>query len=699
MKKYFLIIIIIILGFNITLAQDNNLQNDTAGYELPFEILITAPRIEIPLKKSPFATFIITPELLKLMPKSIAADEPLKLVPGVKVDNQADGERLHLSIRGQGILSEHGIRGIKALLDGIPLNDPTGFTPDLYDVDWATLERIEVLRGPAGSLYGGSSSSGVLNILTQNSLSKKFNVDVLGTVGTNNFWKALVNISGKYNKYDYRVSYSGNMGNGYRQHANFKANNAYGKINIRPQKNIRITPVVMWTDFFNENPEGMNYNQYWQDPTQPNPDAIPRNEFMHTQRFTGGISGDLLINKMHDISFNASLRNTNYDESVVQSVLHRKMFTPGGSLQYTFSIGKGSFKNHFTVGGDYQYQSIDETRFEKFAGSPFESTNLLSDQKIKQTGYGVFATDRMDIYEKVSIMLSIRYDKINNEVTDNLKVPYDLSGKVDFSRTTGRVGIAYNPLKTLSIYANWGQGFLPPATEELLLNPDNYGGFNKNLTLSTSMGEEIGVRGNFGKYVVYDIAGFYLQTFNDFDRYRISSRPQETFYSNTDSSKRFGIEFYTKITPIKWLTFQTAYTYSNFKYTTTTNPRVIMDDTTIHKYKAENNYLPNSPEHQWYADLQINPIPSLSFGISSEVYSRSYIDGANLISESVPGFALFNLRGVYRWQQKGIVGEVSLNVRNVFDRTWIAFTEPDPGGNSYQPGSQREVFLGFRLIY
>jgi hypothetical protein len=38
---------------------------------------------------------------------------------GVKVDNQADGERVHVSIRGEGLLTERGVRGIKVLLDGL----------------------------------------------------------------------------------------------------------------------------------------------------------------------------------------------------------------------------------------------------------------------------------------------------------------------------------------------------------------------------------------------------------------------------------------------------------------------------------------------------------------------------------------------------------------------------------------------------
>ena len=93
--------------------------------------------------------------------------KPSSSCPGVKVDNQADGERVHLSIRGQGILTERGTRGIKALVDGIPLNDPSGFVPDFFDIDWATVHRIEILRGPAAAFYGSGSSGGILNILTR----------------------------------------------------------------------------------------------------------------------------------------------------------------------------------------------------------------------------------------------------------------------------------------------------------------------------------------------------------------------------------------------------------------------------------------------------------------------------------------------------------------------------------------------------
>ncbi|MGD8362840.1 MAG: TonB-dependent receptor plug domain-containing protein, partial [Gemmatimonadota bacterium] len=140
--------------------------SDTLVFYEQMGIVVTALRTAIPLRVNPAATTVLDTRALEAMPRAVAADEAVRMVPGVKVDNQADGERVHMSIRGQGILSERGLRGIKVLQDGLPLNDPTGFAPDLYDVDWSNVQRIEVLRGPGASLYGGGATAGVINIQT-----------------------------------------------------------------------------------------------------------------------------------------------------------------------------------------------------------------------------------------------------------------------------------------------------------------------------------------------------------------------------------------------------------------------------------------------------------------------------------------------------------------------------------------------------
>lgn len=174
------------------------------------------------------------------------------------MDNQADGERVHTSIRGQGLLTERGIRGIKVLLDGVPLNDPTGFAPDLFDVDWSTIQQIEVIRGPASALYGGGAAGGVLNIVTQDGGSKPIAGDVSGSVGSYGFWKALGEVGGTVKNWNYRVSASHNAGDGYREHTAFDATNIYGKFRWTPKASIQLTAIIAGTHFFNENAEGLN---------------------------------------------------------------------------------------------------------------------------------------------------------------------------------------------------------------------------------------------------------------------------------------------------------------------------------------------------------------------------------------------------------------------------------------------------------
>jgi len=706
MKKFILLLCGLLLISGISFAQ---VQQDTASYKLPFEILISATKILTPLKNLPFSASILTNDILNVsMNKSIGPDEALKLSPGVKVDNQADGNRVHLSIRGQGILSERGIRGIKFLLDGIPLNDPAGFTPDLFDIDWATVKKIEVLRGPSASIFGGSASGGIVNISTFDGPGKELGARVSTVFGTNNFWKALGEFGGTVKDMDYRVSLSRTMGDGYRVHTHFWTNNFFGKLNYTPSEFVKITPVIFYTESYSENPEGLNLDQVGQDPTQPNPDAVPKNEYIYTQRFTAGTSASIGLNDNSTILLNGFVRRTGYKESVPSNVISRTYTTPGFSGQYILTLGNQDLKHTISAGADLQFQSINETKRGNLGGGVEDFSSLLSNQDIDQSGVGLFVTYRLDFLEKWSATLSTRYDNIHYELTDNFKLPRNLSDTRDYDKATFKLGIAYTPTESMNIFANIGQGFVAPAVEELANNPSPliYGGFNKNLTYATSFGGEIGVRGDVcGRDLYYELTGFYLSTQNDFDRFRIPGRPLETFYRNTDSlgnalsSSRFGAELYFRYKACERMTIQAAYTYSNFKYSVNAPERIIMDDETIVKYVKDGNFLPNSPEHQLYVDLQYNILPELYLGVSSELYSRSFIDGANIERESVPGYALFNARLGYKFNICSNEYDAFIFAKNIFDKKWIAFTEPDPGGNSYQPGTPFSIFAGVSIKF
>ncbi len=672
---------------------------DTLEYSFPMDIVVTALRMSAAVKEIPFPASIIDRAALRDLPRSIGFDEAMRLVPGMKVDNQSNGMRVHVSLRGQGILTERGIRGIRVLYDGIPINDPSGFAPDLFDVDFNAIDRIEVLRGAAASLYGGSASGGIVNILSQSSPPTPLSGEAGMAYGSNAFWKATGQFGGNADEVNYRFSFSRTRGGGYREHTHFWGDNVYGKGTYTPTGSVSLTPLFGWTNTYHENPEGITLDQYLQNPRQANPDAILYNEYLQTNRTTVGLTGVIFLGKSHEFQFAAYSKRTVFTEANNRTFNDRAIRAPGASLQYTFVSGEPEdpLRNSLAIGTDLQWQTIDERRVDNLLSLPGDT--VRSSERIRQRGTGLFVLDRLGIGQKWNVMFSLRSDAIRNSLEDLLRNPYDLSGNADFQKVTGRIGVAYTLLQDLNFFANIGQGFLPPATEELSQNPDNFGGFNRHLRFATSLGVDLGVRGTWKDLLYYDITGFTLKTENDFDRYRISDslRIQETFYRNAGSSRRYGVEVYSRWIPVEPLQVQLAYTYSHFVYTNTDSIRVLMDDPGVVKHIANGNSLPNSPRHQLSVDAQYAFPFGLSLGVGTETLSKAYIDGANIEAEAVAGYTLIDLRLAYRWQVGGVRGEFSLQGRNLGDVTYVAFSEPDPGGNAYQPGPGREFFAGIKI--
>lgn len=657
-----------------------------AGYT---DIVVTAPRMEVPYKEAPGATTVVGQEVLQEMPQTISAAEALNLVPGVNVDNQLSSEKVHISIRGIGILSERGIRGIQVLLDGIPLNDPSGFAPDLYDVDWANVERVEVIRGPSGAFYGGGSSGGVINIITKSGRTDGDRGDIGLTAGSYSFVKGLAEVSGATSTTDWHVYSSRAVSNGYRDHSAFGSTNISGKLRWAPTADFQLNAVLLGTSYFQENPEGLPWEVAKQDPTAANPDSTTFNEFQRTRRVTAGLSGTWATTKNQDLNFSLYGRWGTYQEAFPSAVQKNDISNPGATLQYAFHFGDGPIKNHLMFGADSAWQTIDQVKHPNLGGAQ-QGPEFLANQQVTQSGLGVYAMDRVEFGPQWGAFLNIRYDDIHNSLYDHLRLGgVNLGGSRTFSKTTGRVGVQWNPTPDVGLYATWGQGFLPPATEELTANPVRQGGFNQLITPAESTGEELGVRGRVGEVFTYDVAGFYLDTKNDFERYRVSARPLETFYGNAGDSRRYGLETSIGWFPAKGLAIRGAYTYNHFTYNNYYSLNALAD--------YSGNTMPNSPKNQGYLDMAYTAESGWTFGASGKFMSMWYVDASNV--PTAPGYNLMNLQATYRWGGPKVRTELQVSLQNVFDKHYIAFTEPDPDGNSYQPAAGRQLFFGVHLWF
>jgi outer membrane receptor for monomeric catechols len=124
---------------------------------------------------------------------------------------------------------------------------------------------------------------------------------------------------------------------------------------------------------------------------------------------------------------------------------------------------------------------------------------------------------------------------------------------------------------------------------------------------------------------------------------------------------------------------------------------------------APGQWLPNSPQHQLFAELDLAVTKHLTLGLSTEYQSKwaIYTDStayAGLLDPSIynnwqDGFNLYHVRAEYKFNIFGMNVECFLFLKNLANQSYMAFTEPDPDGNSYHPGTARELFGGLKISF
>ena len=136
-------------------------QKDKSGIE---EVLVTAEKRSVDLQKVPLAISAVTNEALDQSGISNVT-ELTGHVPGLVI-NKSEGTDRTITLRGlgkSGSTQNGGLRQSVAYhVDGVYFRNTLAANQDFFDV-----ERVEIIRGPTGTVYGQSSIGGVINVITK----------------------------------------------------------------------------------------------------------------------------------------------------------------------------------------------------------------------------------------------------------------------------------------------------------------------------------------------------------------------------------------------------------------------------------------------------------------------------------------------------------------------------------------------------
>ncbi len=138
--------------------------------EVP-EVQVTATRVEVPVEHVGDDVDIITQEEIKKYGFTSIADV-LKYVAGVHVSTVGGPGQSPYSVYMLGLPTKH----ILVMIDGVPINDPSlmDTQANFAYIDLNNVERIEVLKGAQGALYGSEAIAGVINIITKKPKENEF---------------------------------------------------------------------------------------------------------------------------------------------------------------------------------------------------------------------------------------------------------------------------------------------------------------------------------------------------------------------------------------------------------------------------------------------------------------------------------------------------------------------------------------------
>lgn len=154
------------------------------------DVVITGTIKPISKSKSPVAVEIYSQKFFQKNPTPNVF-EAIAMVNGVK-------PQLNCSVCNTGDIHINGLEGpyTMILIDGMPIVSSLSTVYGLSGIPNSLIDRIEVVKGPASSLYGSEAMGGVINIITKNALTApKLSVDLMTTSWAENN----VDLSTKFN--------------------------------------------------------------------------------------------------------------------------------------------------------------------------------------------------------------------------------------------------------------------------------------------------------------------------------------------------------------------------------------------------------------------------------------------------------------------------------------------------------------------
>ena len=525
-----------------------------------------------PLLSVPASVAVLSPDQIKLQPENSLVPA-MNTIPGVRMEERSPGS-YRLSIRGSLLRSPFGIRDVKIYYDDIPLTDAGGNTY-LNAIDVNSVQGIEVLKGPDGSLFGANSGGVVIvspvnRFADSNYVKLGFNG---GSYGLLHESAAIQNVEGN-NQLNINQAYESY--GGYRQHSGMYRHYFQVVDRVALAKNDHLKILSFYSDLKYQTPGGLTLDQYnaspqlARTPTATFPGAIQNNIGITTKMLLGGVINETkLTNHIRNV---VAVYGTYVDFTNPFITDYEQRYESTYGLRTYFEITgnkRPGFNWTTNLGLEWQQTNSDINNYGIKTGGYRDTAQTLD--KINSNQHFIFARYQADIAKRLHLEAALSLNFYGYDFRNVYPLAQTTFTPRNFSpQLMPRLALSYQVTNNFIWRASVSRGYSTPTTAEIRPT-DNI--INTALQPEYGWNYETGFRlRNADESMLLDASVFYYRMQNAIV---MRLNPDETqYYINAGGTKQPGLELYFT----DWLLRQTygfirgvqfnfSYTLSKFSFT------------------------------------------------------------------------------------------------------------------------------------
>ena len=672
-------------------------------------VVVTASRQAATRAQTPVAIHKIGSALIQDT-KALQLTEIINKVPGVVMLDYRNEQH------GMGIRQPFGTSAYFLYMeDGLPLRPLGVFNHNaLIESNLQGLNSVEVIKGPASSLYGPEAVGGAINLITKTApgiptAQVGLQVDEWG-----------------YNRVQFTAGAQVGkkwsiMTGGYvaRQKGSWASNSDFDKSSINIRLDYQLTPKTkLWgsfayNDYFSQTGGNIDSTGYYSRSYQSPADFTYRSSFSSRSRLT--------LEHKWSVNANSSLTAFYRDNALGQNPSYSISWT-SPSLTASGQVNQNSFKSFGLMGqhsqnfeflnsklvagflldrspNDYWAYKInlaatlrpDKKSVEKFTITQVLPSTFLGNYSAVIWNKAAYAQFDLHPVEKLRLSLGGRFDQMSFDYTNFID---NSTGTKSYEQFSPKLGVTYEASSSLGFYGNFSKGFSPPALSAVFRA--------RPAAQAAATGEKFYLSIDPAVFSNYEVGGWASlwqnKVFFDYTFYRLEGNNEllgirqpdnTTDYQSAGKTLHEGIEYQITIRPNDSWNFRfggtnAKHTFVDFVLSTRASdalknvngkempqaPNFIANSEVTYKYKGARIALEWQKIGPWFQD-QVNNV-------------------------SFEGLSVFNLRMGYNYKAY----QFFTNIMNLGDALYA--TTATRGNNAtdkstYTPAAPRTVVAGVQI--